>query len=127
MHPILGNLRRLVLYLLAWIPLAAVIAGLLAYSGPMQWPWAFAIAGPSCLLYAFVCLGAWYLCKATPVETSAFSRLFVTHGAAAIVISAVWVFQAGGLAILLEEWNYFSGIQRQVQIVRPVIFAAGVL
>jgi len=127
MHPILGNLRRLAMYLLAWIPLTAVIMVLLMYSGGMQWQWALAVAAPLCLLYAFICLGTFYICKATPVETSKASRLLLTHGAAALLVSGLWIIQAAGMALALESWPYFSGLKRVVQMEQPVIFIAGLL
>jgi two-component system sensor histidine kinase AlgZ len=128
MHPILGNLRRLAMYLLAWIPLTAILTGLLKYSGGMDGTRAFIVAGPLCVVYAFVCLGTWYLCKATPAESTNFSRLQLTHFVAAVVISGVWVMLAKGLAELLTaSSNSFAGLDLQVQKDYPLLFASGFL
>ena len=68
MHPILGNLRRLSLYLLAWAPLSAILYYLLTAQGSLSWWQALAMAAPLCLLYAFMCLSAWYSCRGAPLE-----------------------------------------------------------
>jgi hypothetical protein len=43
MHPILGQLRRLGLYVLAWIPLGAILLYLLATPGGLGWARAAAL------------------------------------------------------------------------------------
>jgi hypothetical protein len=37
MHPILSSLRRFVLYLIAWIPLAALLAYLMDVTAALTW------------------------------------------------------------------------------------------
>src|SRR6185312_982505 len=128
MHPILGNLRRLVFYLLAWIPLTAILSGLLTYTGGMDWTRALTMAVPLCLVYAFDLLGAWYLCKALPTETSAFVRLLTTQLVTAAVTSAVWVLLAKGLADLLTySFVSFAGLDQQVKHVYAMLFTTGFL
>ncbi len=68
MHPILATQRRLLLYLLAWTP----ILGLLVYlssavTGLPAW-WALEVFAPACLVFAFVCLSPWQICRARPLR-----------------------------------------------------------
>jgi hypothetical protein len=58
MHPLLARFRNLGIYLLAWIPVAAMLAYLLRASGGLGWSDALALSLPLCLIYAFVCLAA---------------------------------------------------------------------
>ena len=58
MHPLLGQLRRVLLYLIAWIPLAALLVYLLSITHQVSIEEATALAIPLCLFYAFVCLSA---------------------------------------------------------------------
>lgn len=128
MHPIIGNLRRLVLYLLAWIPLTAVLSGAVRYSGGMDWTRALTITTPLCVILAFDLLGAWYLCKAIPAEKTALARLLTNQLVAAIVTSAVWVLLAKGLADLLTSFSTsFSGLNEQVNHVYSLLFTTGLL
>ena len=127
MHPILGQLRRLVLYLLAWIPLGAILFYLLSSPGGLVWTRAFALVIPLCLLYAFLCLSAWYSCRVTPLESSGFSRLVLTHLVAAVLMSLLWMLVAKGFALLLSGFHAFHGLDKQLDRDYPLLFACGVL
>src|SRR5579863_9830759 len=111
MHPLFKQPRQLGLYLLMWVPVAAVLTYLLAGSGGLTSREAVALAVPLCLVYAFVCLAAWYPCKATPLEHSGFSKLLLTHLTAAAVLGEFWTYQAKEFAIALEHfWPRFAGL-----------------
>ena len=125
MHPILGQLRRLGLYVLAWIPLGAILVYLLAALGGLSWPRASALAIPLCVVYAFVCLSAWYSCRGTPLETSSFSRLVLTHLSAAVVAGGIWIAVAKGLALALSM--VFVGLDQQIAGDYPLLLGSGVL
>ena len=68
MHPILSQIRRLILYLLAWVPFAALLFYLVVAIGGMGTFEAGLLIPLLCLIYAFDCLSAWYTCKFTPIE-----------------------------------------------------------
>ena len=93
MHPILASRRRLALYFLAWIPLAAMLSAVLwAAGGDSIWE-AAAEVGPACFVYAFVCLSPWYICRTRPLRLSAAPGLLATFLSAA---SASGLILAGG-------------------------------
>src|SRR5713101_583863 len=125
MHPILGQLRRLALYLFAWIPLACILTYLLASLGGLGWTRAVVLAIPLCAVYAFICLSAWYSCRGTPLETSSFSRLALTHLSAAVVAGGIWVAVARGLALAFS--TVFVGLDQQIARSYPLIMGSGVL
>ena len=113
MHPILISRARLAFYLLAWLPLAA--GGALLLAGPGKLPWtesAFTAAGLA-VFYALVCLSPWYSGKYLPLQPSAIARLLLNHGAAAVVAAALLI----GLAKLVSVPNSQLGF----------LFGAGVL
>jgi two-component system, LytTR family, sensor histidine kinase AlgZ len=127
MHPILGQIRRLTLYLLAWIPLAGILLYLLVSQGGLSWLRAAVLAIPLCIVYAFICLSAWYSCRGTPLEASSFSRLALTHLTAAMVAGFIWVATARGLAIALAALAGFGGLEQQVARDYPLLLGSGVL
>jgi two-component system, LytTR family, sensor histidine kinase AlgZ len=127
MHPILAQLRRLLLYLLGWIPLAGMLTYLLALPGGLGWLEATTVAIVLCLLYAFVCLAAWYPCMATPLERSGLSRFLFTHVAGAVVASVVWLVAARILGRMLAGLEDFRGIDARLSRDYPLLFATGVL
>jgi two-component system, LytTR family, sensor histidine kinase AlgZ len=127
MHPILAHLRRLVFYLLGWIPLAGMLTYLLAVPGGLAWWQAGAVAFPLCLLYAFVCLAAWYPCLATPLDRSSVPRFLFTHVVGAAVASALWLALARSLGRVLSTLQEFRGIDSRLSEDLPLLFGTGVL
>jgi len=124
MHPILGHFRRLVLYLAAWGPISAILVYLFVSLGGISWERAVALAIPLCLIYAFICLSAWYSCRSVRLENSA---SWLTHLVAAMVASVLWVAVARALAIALSSIAYFAGIDQQLARQAPMLFGDGVL
>jgi two-component system sensor histidine kinase AlgZ len=95
MHPLFTR-GRFSLYLLAWLPLVLTSIYVLTTRGALFWWQATAIAVPVFLFYAFLCLFAWYPCRATPLGRVSFLRLLLTHLIAAVLISFIWT-QVGAL------------------------------
>jgi two-component system sensor histidine kinase AlgZ len=127
MHPILSHLRRLALYLLAWIPFAAMLAYLMSATGGMGVKESIALSLPLCLAYAFICLSAYYSCRATPFNRTSISKFVLTHGAGAIVASGIWILIAKFLSYALSRTDSFPQINAQMSREIPVLFGAGVL
>jgi two-component system, LytTR family, sensor histidine kinase AlgZ len=126
MHPLLARPRQLGLYLLAWVPMAALLMHSL--SGPdVSLTEAAAITFPLCLVYAFVCLAAWYPCKATPIEHSKFTRLFLTHLSVAVVVAALWNALAKSLAVGLAHHAGMTGLDQRLEKHFSVLWASGIL
>src|ERR1041385_6765986 len=96
MHPLLTR-NRLGLYLLGWFPLAAILVFLMTSGGALSWLESSVIVIPLCLLYAFICLSAWYTAKSAPIRREGALRLIGVHSLAAALVSYFWM----GLAWVL--------------------------
>src|SRR5580658_2207475 len=127
MHPLLTPIHRFGLYLLAWVPLALILIYLMAVPGRLGWIEAAALILPLCLICQFVCLSAWYSCKAAPIQKSTAQRLWLTHILAAAVLSLCWVLLAKLLAYGLSRMPSFQGLDSRFASQVPVIFGAGFL
>jgi len=128
MHPIFGQLRRLSIYLAAWVPLAALLAYLLSITRRITFAEALTLSGPLCLMYAFVCLAAWYPCRVTPLAQTPLDKLLATHASAALVRSLLWVLAAWLLAWLLaSNVTEFRGLHTRLERELPVLFGVGVV
>src|SRR5580692_7216599 len=110
MHPLLTPISRFGLYLLAWIPLAGILIYLMAVPGRLGWLDATVLILPLCLIYQFVCLSAWYSCKAAPIQKSTGQRLWLTHVLAAAILSFLWILLAKMLAYGLSQLPAFPGL-----------------
>jgi len=128
MNPLLAQLRRTLLYLIAWIPLAGLLAYLLAMSRQIRPEEAVALAVPLCLFYAFFCLSAWYPCRTTPIDGVSLEKLLMTHVGGALVAAGTWTFAAWVLAwILSSSVNAFRGLNERLFPSLPVILVTGIL
>jgi sensor histidine kinase YesM len=127
MHPLLTPINRFGLYLLAWVPLAGILIYLMAEPGKLGWLDAAVLIIPLCLIYQFVCLSAWYSCKAAPIQKSSGQRLWLTHVLAAAILSLLWVLLAKLLAYGLSELPAFQGLDRLFASQLSLLFGAGFL
>jgi len=103
MNPILARGDRLVLYLGGWMVIGGLLAGALARPGGLAWGQTLVILVPLSLVYGFVCLSAWYVCRATPLKTSGALTLLVNIGGAAIVASGFWLLLGQGFVRLAKQ------------------------
>ena len=126
MHPIFASYARLALYLAIWIPAAALVTIEFATVGALPWAAAALMAVPLSIAYAFVCLAAWYPCRATPLQTSGAARLVLTHATAAAFSSGLWIMLGSAWARALAEFGYTSAFERFGEQA-PVLFVTGVL
>jgi two-component system sensor histidine kinase AlgZ len=101
MHPLLRGRLRLLLYLLGWTGICALLTAVLGGLGARASAGAaLAFIAPLTLIYAFVCLSAWWVCRAHPLESTPPLRLFAGLGGAAIQASLAWV-------LLGAVWDVF--------------------
>lgn len=127
MHPILGNLRRLGLYLLGWIPLAGLVVYLLVIGAGFRLVEAVVLGVPLCLLYAFFCLSSWYACRWAVVEPRpGIFWLGLTYLAAAAIESGLWLLIARASAPWLSRLTGLAGIEAKVPRASGLIFGMGV-
>jgi two-component system sensor histidine kinase AlgZ len=127
MHPLVRPTKRLGLYLIAWIPLTGILIYLLAAPTRLGWLEATFVVVPLCLLYAFICLSAWYSCRSAPIEKSTLQRISLTHTVAAAIISLFWVQTGKLLAYALSRLDYFPGLDQRFSSQVPILFGAGFL
>ena len=127
MHPFFTQSGRLGVYLLGWIPLTAILGGLLMLAGGLSLLEAAALAAPLGLLYAFLCLSSWYLCRAFPVDSA---RLLATASAlavASLVAASLWLLSGTTLAWVLALLPVFETLPDRLARAGPVVFLLGVL
>ena len=126
MHPLLAAKGRLTLYVFAWLPVAALLGYLLSVTGRLPLLEAEALTIPLTLLFAFVCLAPWYMCRVLPLGPAALPRLVGNHLAAAVVAALLWIVLAKAIAAALGR-RYFPQLDQRFSPQLPLLFGVGVL
>ena len=102
MHPILADRKRLALYLFTWCLLALLLALVVMEAGRAALGEAALLTFPPTIVYAFICLAAWYPARAMPLERARATSLLPTHLVAAMVLSGLWL-------LMFRAWARFLG------------------
>ena len=127
MHPILANRRHLALYLMAWLPVVTLLTVAMVMTGWGDWLQSFLLTFPLVVVYAFLCLSAWYPCRAMPLGGERAEMALVTHLAAAALSALLWVGMAWALAEGFERSTLYAGKADLTTEHTGIIFTAGLL
>jgi hypothetical protein len=127
MNPVLAGRGRRVAYLLLWLPVAALLVALLRFADAFGWRDGLLVVLPLTAVYAFVCLGVYYLCRARPLHLAALPGLVGTQLGAAAITASIWIACGGAWARLLEALELLPDGAARYLRVTPVLFGVGVL
>jgi len=127
MHPILTRRSYLGAYLAVWVPLACLLIFLVRVSGGLTTIESVVLLGPMAALFALASLAAWYSCRATPLRSAGFARLFVTHLSGALILSFAWTEIGKWYARALAMSVTFHGLDARYDSHFGIILVSGVL
>jgi hypothetical protein len=126
MHPLLVDGRRLAMYLVAWVPIGALLA--MGLAPGIGWAAAAAQFLPLGLIYAFIGLSAWYLCRAFPLDQGIqLGRLLLVHTLAGAITSALWVAIGAAWAEALAQLPVEVRLNARFADRAAVLFVVGFL
>ncbi len=126
MHPILNSRARLLAYLILWVPLGGLLAGLAVMQGWTRLE-ALALAGPMAVLGAGIYLSPYYICKAVNLENQSLRNLFVIWGLAAVVDAGFWSGTAWGVAKFLGRFDALHALPQRITPALPVFWSLGIV
>ena len=126
MHPILARLDRLGGYLALWCAIGVLESSILTRQG-LTWAEALVQVLPPLLVYAFICLSAWYVCRATPLATSHVSRVLTASMVAAWVGAALWLALSEAWLATLESMPEVAPITARYRAQTPFLFTVSVM
>jgi hypothetical protein len=91
MHPILADARKLLWYVLAWLLAGVGIAALLRLTEQAEWAGALWFALPICLVWAFVALSSYYVCRSLPYSQRRWPVALGLFGGASLLSALAWL------------------------------------
>ena len=127
MHPILASRRYLALYLVAWLPVAVLLTAAMMITGWGGWVQSLLFVFPMVVVYAFLCLSAWYPCRAMPLGDQRAEMALLMHIAAAALSALLWVAMAWLLAEGFERSTLYAGRTDLTAEHTGIIFVTGLL
>jgi hypothetical protein len=125
-HPLLARIDRLAAYLGVWLAVCVLVAGVFTRFG-LGWSEALALLAPLFLVYAFVCLSAWYVSRAAPLPTSGAGRVLASSILSAAVASGLWLGLTRAWMTILNQTAAFAAAADRYTQQLPFLFAFGVL
>src|SRR4029078_9112413 len=126
MHPILARLERLGGYLALWCAGGVFESAVLTQQG-LSWPEALVQGLPPLIVYSFICLSAWYVCRATPLATSGVPRVLTASLVAAFIGAALWVALSEAWLATLESMPAIAPITPRFRAQVPFLFAVNLI
>jgi sensor histidine kinase YesM len=126
MHPILARFERLAAYLAVWLAVGVLLSGVLTRQG-LTWPEALILVLPVALVYAFICLSAWYVCRAMPIATSGVPAVLAASALAGASAGLLWLALTALWTALLDSIPSLNLITDRYRQQVPFLFAASVL
>ncbi len=127
MHPLFARPARLLVVLITAALFGVPLAWVLTVLTPRPWTAALAFAVPMQIVFAFVALSAWWVCRRHPIQDGFTVRAGRDQLSAALTASAIWTALGAPWAVLLVRTVPGYDMSR-VDILRDlgVIFMAGV-
>jgi len=126
-HPILAVRQRLALYIGFWFHIAILLTAVYSTVGDIEGITALILVVPLSIAYSFVCLSAWYVCRATPLKVTGMEHIFITHIGSAVFSAAIWVVAWEIWAQILAGFPAFEQSVDDYRSRLPLIFATGMV
>jgi hypothetical protein len=101
MHPLFGRAHRIAIYAGAVAVAGLLLAAVLRVLTPRPWAAALAFAVPMTLVYGFMVLSSWWVCRANPLRRGGPS--IMAQLAASLQTSALWTGAATLYALVLSR------------------------
>jgi two-component system, LytTR family, sensor histidine kinase AlgZ len=124
-HPILGRVGRLAAYLAVWLTVCVFVGGVFTRFG-LSWTEALALLVPLFMVYAFVCLSAWYVSRATPL-TGSVLLVIVSSVLAAGFAGGLWLGLTQAWIGVLSATETFAPAATRYAGQLPFLYTLGVL
>jgi hypothetical protein len=119
MHPILRDWRSFLIWMAAWVPLAAVITLLWHMSGDQEVVETVAIMVPMTVVMALVCLSPFYMCRSLPLRSASRAKIATQHTAAALILVGGVMLVGRFTASLLTP--KFPGLAGRFSLASPIL------
>lgn len=127
MHPILARRGRLGPYLGAWLSVLVLLVGLVRLAARVSWPEAAAAVVLPAVIYAFMCLAAYFPCKSAPLRAGGLGKVIRSHAMAAGLTTLLWVLFLNTWLVLIEPVRVMARVIDRTPDFLPVLVIAALV
>ena len=127
MQPVLARNPRLALYLVACVAVGGLLSAALAGRSGLSLAQTAVVVLPLVVVYGFVCLSSWYVCRATPLRTSGTATIASNIAGSTLVAAALWLALGRAFAWAAAGIPGLAGADRLFRSDVPLLFAVGAL
>jgi hypothetical protein len=126
MFPFLGRLDRLLAYLGAWLVVGLLVSASLSRQG-VDWIDAIVFVMPTFVVYAFICLSGFYVCRALPLATTRPPAVAIAAAVAALFGGMLWLTLARAWMALLRAAPGLTSAAVAGESQLPFLFSVAVI
>lgn len=126
MHPILSERRVFVLYLVVWLVAGGLLSALLTTAGGLNLLEAASLSIPMMLVYGFMCLASYYLCRTFPLRRFDIARLLLIHAFGAALSSSLWISIGKSWVSLVAQLPPLLPLDEKYPAEIPLLFSVGI-
>mgnify|MGYP001560166767 CR=1 FL=1 len=111
MHPIFSDKKNFLLFNALWILSGALLLPLFEISTINSLGAVLLVVIPMMVLFGYMSLASWYVCKTLPIRNENLPRIIVVHCFSAGISSSIWLLISTGAVSLLaamEQYQLFA-------------------
>ena len=127
MNPILERSERLALYLLTWAAFGAALGRFFQREGAIGWAAALALTVPHAVVFGFIGLSAWYVCRTTPLRRTELLSAAFNLSTAAVLSAALWFGIGRAWTALLARTAGWTSLDQRYRADGFLVFELGLL
>jgi len=127
MNPVLERTDRLAFFLSGWALWGVVLAGVFRREGTTGWGPALALTVPLAVIFGFISLSTWYVCRTTPLRRTELLPAAFNLAAAGILSAAFWYGVGRAYAFALVRGAGWVELEPRYRADGLLVFELGLL
>jgi two-component system sensor histidine kinase AlgZ len=127
MNPVLERTDRLAFFLSGWALGGVVLAGIFRREGSIGWGPALALTVPLAIIFGFISLSTWYVCRTTPLRRTEWLPAALNLAAAGILSAAFWYGAGRAWTLVLVRGAGWTDLEPRYRADGLLVFELGLL
>jgi hypothetical protein len=127
MNPVLERTDRLAFFLSGWALGGVVLAGIFRREGAIGWGPALALTVPLAVIFGFISMSTWYVCRTTPLRRTELLPAAFNLAAAGVLSAAFWYGVGRAWTLVLVRGAGWAELEPRYRADGVLVFELGLL